>query len=374
MSLPLFVFGTLRHPPLLEALVGDASRLSITPSHLPGYAVMAMRDDPFPALVKDPSSSAEGLLVEGLGAPEREILDFYESAFQYRLEHVQTEEGQSAVAYFPPDKPLDLNGFWSLEDWAADWGAICTAGAREVALLFGTMPAEEVGALLPMIWARAASDLRAQQSKNGTDAFNGEVEVIGQSREYTGFLALDTYRLRHSRFAGGMTKPLDRAVLLSPDAATVLPYDPLRDCVLLIEQMRMGPLARGDTQLWQLEPIAGRVDPGETPMRAARREAVQEAGLTLDALYPVAEAYASPGTSSEFFYVFVGVAELPPETEGTGGSAEENEDIRSRVIPFDALMALCDGLMAANTPLVMSAYWLARHRQRLRKIADESKA
>ncbi|WP_343245461.1 hypothetical protein [Sulfitobacter faviae] len=33
---------------------------------------------------------------------------------------------------------------------------------------------------------------------------------------------------------------------------------------------------------------------------------------------------------------------------------------------FDDLMALADAQALANAPLVASAYWLARHRERLR--------
>ena len=76
----------------------------------------------------------------------------------------------------------------------------------------------------------------------------------------------------------GLTAPLalpvTRAAFVSGDAVTVLPYDPLRDRVLVVEQFRAGPQARGDAQAWQMEAIAGRIDPGETPEAsgaAARR-------------------------------------------------------------------------------------------------------
>ena len=41
-------------------------------------------------------------------------------------------------------------------------------------------------------------------------------------------------------------------------------HDPVRDRVLVVEQFRMGPYARGDRHPWQLEPIAGRIDGGES--------------------------------------------------------------------------------------------------------------
>ena len=153
----------------------------------------------------------------------------------------------------------------------------------------------------------------------------------------------------------------------------MLPYDPVRDRVLLVEQIRMGPLARGDATCWQLEPIAGHIDPGETPQAAARREALEEAGITLGKLEPVANVYASPGNATEFFHIFVGLADLPDLITGTGGLASEGEDIRSHLMSFDELMALADAQALANAPLVASAYWLARHRERLRSDGTTAK-
>ena len=45
---------------------------------------------------------------------------------------------------------------------------------------------------------------------------------------------------------------------------TVLPYDPARDRVMVVEQFRMVLIARGSKPL-TLEPIAGRQRRGETP-------------------------------------------------------------------------------------------------------------
>ncbi len=50
--------------------------------------------------------------------------------------------------------------------------------------------------------------------------------------------------------------------IASADAVTVLPYDPVRDRVLLIEQYRFGVHMRGDPRPWVLEPVAGRIDAG----------------------------------------------------------------------------------------------------------------
>jgi nudix-type nucleoside diphosphatase (YffH/AdpP family) len=147
-----------------------------------------------------------------------------------------------------------------------------------------------------------------------------------------------------------------------------LPYDPVRDRVLLVEQFRAGPMARGDAQAWQLEPIAGRVDPSETPEMAARREAEEEAGLHLTRLEEVARYYPSPGAVSEFLYSYVAVTDLPDGVAGVFGLAEEAEDIRGHLITLDHLLALVATGEVQNAPLILTALWLQRERPRLRNL------
>ena len=115
-----------------------------------------------------------------------------------------------------------------------------------------------------------------------------------------------------------------------------------------------------------LEPIAGRVDAGETCEETAYREALEEAGLTLEALHEVAHCYASPGCSTEYFDIYVGICDLPDDVTGICGVKEEAEDIRSYLFSFDELMGMVDGMQAVNAPLVLAGLWLARHRERLR--------
>jgi len=125
-------------------------------------------------------------------------------------------------------------------------------------------------------------------------------------------------------------------------------------------------MARGDANPWSLEPIAGRIDPAESPEAAARRETREEAGLELAALLAIGAHYPSPGAVTEFLFSYIGLAELTAAEEGVRGLSSEAEDIRAHVIPFDRLMALVDSGEVQNGPLLLSAHWLARHRDRLR--------
>lgn len=363
---PLFFFGTLRHPALIEAVIGDLSHIHLSQARLPGYATHAVREGPFPTLVQEAGAVAAGGLAEGLTEEDCARLDYYEAAFGYDLVAVTLEDGRAARAYMPPAELWTPDGPWSLADWAQHWGPMSVLAAEEVMSYRGERSPQAIAKMFPMIRARAWSVLNAQSSRHGDGTLQGQITVAETRRAYANYFALDELDLQHARFDGGMTDLATRAVFIAADATLVLPYDPVRDRVLLVEQMRIGPFARRDAACWQLEPIAGRLDPGETPDQAARREAEEEAGLRMGALHPVSESYASPGNSTEFFYSFVGIADLPDDIAGVGGLEAEQEDIRSHLLSFDVLMAMCDDRQIANTPLVMIAYWLARHRARLR--------
>ncbi|WP_370401552.1 NUDIX domain-containing protein [Sulfitobacter sp. JB4-11] len=366
----LFFYGTLRHLPLLE-IVMDAptSALDLQRAELPDHAVFSVAEGPFPMICAEQGAQADGVILRNVSQAQIDRLDFYEGSFAYDLHQVTMADGQTAEVYFPQPGQWTAQDPWSLEAWEADWAEMSCHAAREVMGYMGTRDRDAVAAMFPMIRARAASKVRAAQSLHGEGTLEGRIDVTARQRAYAHFFALDDYRLRHERFDGSLSEEMARAVFIATDAAILLPYDPIRDRVLLVEQMRMGPLARGDRACWQLEPIAGHVDPGETPIDAARREAQEEAGLTLGAVEAVAQVYASPGNSTEFYYIFCGLADLPDNVTGLGGLSTEHEDIRSHLLSFDALMTLVEGMGAANAPLVLAAFWLARNRDRLRGTA-----
>ena len=63
-----------------------------------------------------------------------------------------------------------------------------------------------------------------------------QVQVSERTTPYRGYMRLDVYRLRHHDFNGGWSIDLSREVLERGNAVAVLPYDPDRDEVVLIEQ------------------------------------------------------------------------------------------------------------------------------------------
>jgi len=183
---------------------------------------------------------------------------------------------------------------------------------------------------------------------------------------YNGFFSVKEYDLSFTKFDGSKSDIVTRSALISFDAVIVLPYDPIHDRVLLVEQFRAGPFARQDEDPWCLEPIAGLIDHGETPEEAGLREAHEEAGLTLSRLELVARSYPSPGISTEFFHQYIGITSLPETTSLVSGLASEAEDIRSHIFCFSDFLKMIDAGQITVGPAILLGLWLAQHRDKLR--------
>jgi len=192
-----------------------------------------------------------------------------------------------------------------------------------------------------------------------------DVEVVEREACFRGFYQLDRLHLRHRLFAGGMGKLINRELFVRHDAVCVLPYDPQRDCVVLIEQFRIGALDKSANP-WLIELVAGLIDKDEQPEQVARREAVEEAGLELAALWPLTQYYPSPGGSDERVHLYVGRC----DSRGAGGVhglEEEGEDIRVLVWSLDEALAALDDGRIDNAASIIALQWLALNRDKVRE-------
>ena len=100
----------------------------------------------------------------------------------------------------------------------------------------------------------------------------------------------------------------------------------------MVEQFRPGALLSGENP-WQVEPIAGICDVGETPEVTVRRKAMEEAGCTLGHIVPACAYLVSPGRVDEIMSVFCGSVDNSAIGK-PGGMELENEETIVHVLEF----------------------------------------
>lgn len=364
---PVFLCGPLCFGPLLDVILTEPEDLRDASAsgwqgllaEAPGHFVLTPR----------PGGNVQGLLMASPSDAAWARLSFYADALGLVRRSVRVGSatgGQQDAECFATAPTAGTE--WNSADWQARHADLAIETALAVMSGHGQTSPSAIYARLGPIMVRAASRLRARaaQAPSHVRRAPGEIDLIKHRQPYAHFFSVEEFDLRFPRFDGTTSPVITRATFVSADAVTVLPYDPLRDRVLLVEQFRAGPYGRGDSNPWQLEAIAGRIDPGESPEDCARREAVEEAGLTLGPLIPVANFYPSPGAKTEFIYAYVALTDLPDGAAGVFGVEDEAEDIRGHLIDFSGLMDLVASGEVQNGPLLVTTLWLQRERSRLR--------
>lgn len=183
---------------------------------------------------------------------------------------------------------------------------------------------------------------------------------------WDGRFPLHRVRFRHARFDGGTSGARTWELWRRGRAACILPYDPVRDVVVLVEQFRLPALAAGFDPVVREAP-AGLCDKqGEGAEATVRRELTEETGLVASAVVRIGDYLLTPGGADERCALFLGRVEAP-EVPGSFGLVDEGEDIRVVVQP--AREAVADALEGRtnNAVLTIALLWLGARREEVRR-------
>ena len=190
-----------------------------------------------------------------------------------------------------------------------------------------------------------------------------DVKVMEKVPLYQGFLSVYRYSLQHRLFSGDWSPKIKRELMERGHAVVVIPYDPVRDELVVLEQFRIGALAdkRGP---WLFEFVAGMFDADESAEEVANRELEEEAGLTAKRLIYATSYYSSPGGTDEKLTIYI--AEVDSRSAADfGGLAEEDEDIRVHVVSRKQAFAMLEREEINNAASVIGLQWLLLHRDKV---------
>jgi ADP-ribose pyrophosphatase len=194
---------------------------------------------------------------------------------------------------------------------------------------------------------------------------NMKWSALSKKIRYSGFFKLTEIKLRHDLFAGGQSPVLVREVIDRGQAVAVLPYDPVRDEVVLVEQFRIGA---GDDKNgpWLIEVIAGYQEAGESAEDVVHREAFEEAGCRLSDVERIHRCYSSPGGSNEQVQTFFARTDTSG-VNGIHGLDEEGEDIRVHVVSSQQAFDWLDSGHIDSAMPIIALQWFRINRQRIRQ-------
>ncbi|MBQ4798428.1 NUDIX domain-containing protein [Pseudoalteromonas sp. MMG006] len=201
-------------------------------------------------------------------------------------------------------------------------------------------------------------------SKNLIKFTHKDVTVKPVKNLYKGFFQVDLYQFEHALFAGGTSEVISREILERGDAIAVLPYDPISDTVLLIEQIRIGAI-KSKHSPWLLECIAGMTDGSTDYESVVKKEAFEEAGLELNELEFMLSYLSSPGGTTERLYLYLARADLSQVQTGVYGLESEGEDIKTHVLSVDDALTRLNNGEIDNAATVICMQWLALNREKM---------
>jgi ADP-ribose pyrophosphatase len=197
------------------------------------------------------------------------------------------------------------------------------------------------------------------------DLTSADVRLIETRTGYKGFFRIDLLTLQYRRFTGEWSETITREMFERGHSVAVLPYDPVRDQVILIRQFLVGAYT-GGRPCFPLQVIAGTIGQNETPEGVAVREAQEETGCAIDGIVKAVSFLPSPGGSSEVIHVFVARADASLAS-GIHGLDAENENIRVEVYSAHEAIRMLDAGEIEAGPAVVALLWFARMHAQLRK-------
>ena len=180
-------------------------------------------------------------------------------------------------------------------------------------------------------------------------------KITSKKNLYSGFFSLNKYQFIHKKHNGEWSDPVEREIFSGCHVSTLLPYDPIKKEIILIQQFRAGILSRYDED-YLLEIVAGIIDEGENPEKTAIRECFEETGCEVKKIYPIQSYFPAPGSSESYYHLYLGEIQAF-DGERIKGLDEENEDILVKSFKIDEVRQMLKEKKITNGLTLIALQW-----------------
>ena len=180
-------------------------------------------------------------------------------------------------------------------------------------------------------------------------------KIINKKNLYSGFFSLNKYEFIHEKHNGEWTDTVGREIFSGAHVSTLLPYDPIKKEIILIQQFRAGVLSRYDED-YLYEIVAGMIDEGENPEETAARECFEETGCKVEKIYPIQSYFPAPGSSESYYHLYLGEVKAF-DGERIRGLEKENEDILVKSFKIEEVRKMLKEKKINNGLTLLALQW-----------------
>ena len=155
-----------------------------------------------------------------------------------------------------------------------------------------------------------------------------DFKILRKKSLHNGFFEIKELTLKHKKHNGKWSKSIKREIFSGAHVATVLPYDPKKKKIVLINQFRAGVINQNINPIIT-EIVAGFISKNEKPVKAAMRECEEETGCKVINIKKMFSYFPSPGSSESYYHLYFAEVDSFNGIRITG-QTDENEDILAK--------------------------------------------
>ena len=180
-------------------------------------------------------------------------------------------------------------------------------------------------------------------------------KIINKKIIYNGFFKMSEIVLKYKKYNGSWSNNIKRELFGGAQVSAVLPYDPKKKEIILIQQFRPGTISKNiDNYLDEI--VAGIIDYGENAETTARRECLEETGCEIKKLIPIQGYFPAPGSSESFYHLYAGEINSF-EGERIMGLQTENEDILVKSYKYHEVKEKLENAKIINGLTLIALQW-----------------